>query len=620
MTNEEFQALVSRLETEAKLHPGRYKAKVILLALAGYGYVGFILAFLIPLFVLTLASISVLKLLAIKLIIPVAILIWVVLRAMWVRIDPPQGRPVIFAEAPELYAMIDSLRQRLQAPPFHRVLLTDDFNAAVMQVPQLGLLGWYSNYLLIGLPLMKALTPAQFEAVLAHEFGHLAGGHGRLSNWIYRLRMGWMRLLDELNARRSWGTFAFRPFFKWYAPYFHAYSFPLARANEYEADGAAARLVSPRAAAEALTAVHVVGAYLNESYWPGISRHADEVPHPAFAPYSAMDVGLATRLSEAPTAQWLERAMGMATTAADTHPSLADRLNAIGETPGINPPREGEAADQLLGVARTQIAAEFDRHWQERIAASWEQRHREVQQGRERLAQLDALEAGQELDVDAAYERAMLTESFGAGPDAALEQLRTLVQHAPDKVFIAFALGQRLLLRDREEGIALVQPAMERDGQAKYIGLELLRDYYWRIGKEAEAHAEHARLVEQHDLLEAARAERDATELKPYDHFLEHDLDAQALARLQEQLRAIDGVRSAWLVRKHIKLLPEKPLYVLGFATTATWSNRKARVAEIQKEISTRVAFPGETLILCVEGRNQAFAYELRVVPGACVL
>jgi len=73
-------------------------------------------------------------------------------------------------------------------------LITDDFNAAVVQIPRLGLLGWYRNTLLIGLPLMKALTRQQLAAVLAHEFGHLAGGHGRLGNWVYRLRFGWARL------------------------------------------------------------------------------------------------------------------------------------------------------------------------------------------------------------------------------------------------------------------------------------------------------------------------------------------------------------------------------------------------------------------------------------------
>ena len=43
-----------------------------------------------------------------------------------------------------------------------------------LQLPRLGIFGWYRNYLIIGMPLMKSLTCEQFKAVLAHEFGHLA--------------------------------------------------------------------------------------------------------------------------------------------------------------------------------------------------------------------------------------------------------------------------------------------------------------------------------------------------------------------------------------------------------------------------------------------------------------
>src|SRR5262249_15114730 len=144
------------------------------------------------------------------------------------------------------------------------------------------------NTLLIGLPLMKALTREQLAAVLAHEFGHLAGGHGRLGNWVYRLRFGWARLAHALQARRSFGSFAFRPFFRWYAPYFSAVSFPLARANEYEADAASARLTSPTATAAALTGVNVIGTFLEARYWPDVHRKADEVAQPSFAPFTQM--------------------------------------------------------------------------------------------------------------------------------------------------------------------------------------------------------------------------------------------------------------------------------------------------------------------------------------------
>ncbi len=88
-----------------------------------------------------------------------------------------------------------------------------------------------------------------------------------------------------------------RTFFRWYIPRFSATSFPLARANEYEADAAAIKLTSARSAAQALTAVSIVGSYLSEKYWPRIHSAARESPQPAFAPYSEF---IATAIQDVP--------------------------------------------------------------------------------------------------------------------------------------------------------------------------------------------------------------------------------------------------------------------------------------------------------------------------------
>ena len=47
-----------------------------------------------------------------------------------------------------------------------------------------------------------------------------------------------------LEASESKGSFLFMPFLNWFVPYFSAFSFPLARANEYEADAISVRLTS----------------------------------------------------------------------------------------------------------------------------------------------------------------------------------------------------------------------------------------------------------------------------------------------------------------------------------------------------------------------------------------
>jgi Zn-dependent protease with chaperone function len=620
VTNEEFEALVGRLEEAARRNPGGYKTRVVLMALLGNAYLGIMLLLIAALLLAAIVSIAWLKGAGVKIAFVVGVFLWMVLKALWVRLEPPQGMEVTAREAPQLFAMIEELRRALRAPRFHHVLVTDDFNAGVVQAPRLGLFGWSRNYLLIGLPLAKALTVDQFKAVLAHEFGHLARGHGRLSNWIYSQRLRWSRLMAVLDQAESAGRFLFRPFLRWYAPYFNAYSYPLARANEFEADATSARLVSRRAAAEALTAVNVVGSYLEERYWPQIHRRADELPQPAFAPYSSMGSRVTTEIDAASMQNWLAQALARKTTVEDTHPCLAERLNALGEKPALVAPATGGAADRLLGVALERITREFDQNWHDGVLPWWEQRHREVQEARERLTALDAkVAAGEELSVQEAYDRALLTESPGGDADGCLAQLRALHERAGDDPVLHYTLGVRLLARDDESGIALLKRAMQRDPWEIVRCSEALRDYCWRKDRKDEAHAWHERMVERAELEHAAKLERDL--VRTSDKFDRHALEPKALEALRAQLKSVPGLRKAYFVRKRVKHMPERICYVFGYTvgTFLRWHTKK-RAAEVLAGIQEKVSFPGETLILCVEGDNSAFGGKFRWMRGSRIL
>jgi Zn-dependent protease with chaperone function len=618
LTNEAFEALVGKLEEQARRNPASYKIRVLLLALLGNAYLGVMLVFIAALLLAATVSIVWLKAAGAKIAFVVAVFLWLVLKALWVKIDPPVGAEVTEREAPELFAMIEELRRALRAPRFHHVLVTDDFNAGVVQAPRLGLFGWCRNYLLIGLPLAKALTVEQFKAVLAHEFGHLAMGHGRMTNWVYRQRLRWSRLMAALDAVESRGTFLFKPFLRWYAPYFNAYSYPLARANEFQADATSVRLVSSRAAAEALTAVNVVDSYLGERYWPQIHRQADKLPQPAFAPYSAMGKRVTSDIDQDSMKDWLEQALARKTTLNDTHPSLSERLGALNEKPRLVLPAAGAAAERLLGGALERITQAFDQRWHEGILPSWQERHREVQEARRRLVELDAKHAsGAELSPQEAYDRALLTESYGDnGAVVALEQLHALHVRAPDDPVVLYTLGVRLLGRDDEAGRALVERAMQRDESEIVRCCEALRDYCWRKGQKDEAHEWHRRLVERSQLEQAAAKERD--EVRLTDKFERHDLGAEALAQMQSQLKAIPGLRKAYFVKKRVQHMPSRPCYVFGYAVGSPLRWRtKRRAADVLRRIQETVSFPGETLVISVEGQNYRFGWKFRWMRGS---
>jgi Zn-dependent protease with chaperone function len=475
-----FEALITRMEALAASNPAAYRRRVFGLAILGYGYLLLVVTVLLALCAVLLASIVYLQVIAVKLLLLVGGPLWLVLRSMWVELQPPAGERLTRLRVPGLFQMLGDLRKRLRTPRIHHVLLTPDFNAGVMQVPRLGLLGWHRNYLFIGLPLMKSLTVEQFQAVLAHELGHLSGGHARAGNWIYRLRLIWQRLEAAFSQTSHWGAAPIRAFFKWYIPRFSATSFPLARANEYEADAAALSLTSARSAAQALTAVSIVGSYLSEKYWPKIHSAARELPQPAFAPYSEF---MATAIQDVPAHElqiWQETALAGRTSYDDTHPSLADRLKAMGVAAEFAPPLAGDSAERLLGAERARLESAFDAQWRERVAESWKQVHENTRTHRLRLSELRSQAAQTGLDERKALELADLEEDVGEGSVASLRMRRALVAKYPESASARFCLARQLLRAVDADGVVLMEVLIEKEPNAFLAGAQLLQDYYWR--------------------------------------------------------------------------------------------------------------------------------------------
>jgi Zn-dependent protease with chaperone function len=218
MKREEFAQLVRELEARAEANPKAFLWNTAAMLVFGYAY-------LLCVFLLSLIAVAGLVLLVVrypnggtfKLGLVLGILFGglclSILRGVWVRLPAPEGIRVKKDQAPKLVAMIHEVRSRLRSQPFHSVVMTGDLNAAVVQVPRLGIFGWQRNFLVIGLPLLQALSPAEFKSVLAHEFGHLSANHSRFSGWIYRVRRAWEQVIESISRNQGRGSFALIPFF-----------------------------------------------------------------------------------------------------------------------------------------------------------------------------------------------------------------------------------------------------------------------------------------------------------------------------------------------------------------------------------------------------------------------
>jgi Zn-dependent protease with chaperone function len=617
MDQPRFEALAERWARLARSSPRAYRWRVYALAALGFASLVMLVLTLLALLALSVA-ITTRAIAAVKLVLVIGALLLVVLRALWVRLPTPEGQPVTRSAAPQLFALLERLRERLDTPAVHRVLVTADFNAGVTQVPRLGVFGWHRNYLLLGLPLMRCLSAAQLEAVLAHELGHLSRGHARVGNWIYRLRLSWYRLDQALEKKPQWGSGAIRRLLHWYVPYFNACSYPLARSNEFEADAASAQLTSRETVAQALTNISVMAAYLQERYWPGIRAASRDTPQPAVSPFSGFVAPAPADLSGADTRRWLGGALARPTTYSDSHPCLKERLQALGAEPQIALPAAGAAADGLLGQQSASLANTFDAHWRLRVQPSWEKAYQNTQKSRARVAELRGRAAGAGLATPESIELADLEEHVGDGAARALALRRALIVSDPDSDVARFALARQLLSQDDAAGVALMEAVIDRQPDAIVAGSELLRDYCWRRGETDGARRWHERAVAGAQQLQAAKRERER--LGPSDFWLPHGLDAAALQALIARLKQIQDLREAYLVRKRVTHRPEVPLYLLGFSATRFGFTGDARTRAVMEQLRKLTEFPGETVIVNIGSGHERFARRFRATAGSRIL
>lgn len=618
MQQVEFESLVARMERFAEREPNAYRRRVFGLAALGYVYLMVVVLALLALTVAAAASVMYVHAAAVKLSLLLGALLWAVVRALWVKLERPEGERILRAQAPELFDMIDDLRRRLKTSAVHEVLLTADFNAGVTQCPRLGMFGWHRNYLILGLPLMKALSVEQFKSVIAHELGHLSGGHGRAGNRIYRLRLIWARLADGFEQNPRWGSGLILGFLKWFIPYFNATSFPLARANEYAADATAAKLTSARTAAQALTSVNVMHHYFEETYWPAIHDRAKDVAKPTFSPYTGFRAAAVGEVPQDDLQRWQTLSLARQTSHADTHPALSDRLRKIGAKLEFAPPAAEESAERLLGPALVGLQASFDARWREQINESWQQFYAKTQQHRARLADFRSSAVVAPLEEVPALEMADLEESIGNGPDAALTLRQAAMARYPDSYLARFAVARQLLQRGDENGVSMMQDVVVNYSPFVLEGAESLRDYFSGRGELEKAGRWQRRYEQRLRKVQAARVER--SQWLVSDDLESHGLDAGIVARLVRQFNNTPELRRVYLVRKRLEHFPEEPLYLLGFSCSGVFEWRsRGRIAEAMSRLR-QIEFPGETLLVSVEGDNRQFVKKLKRVPDSQIL
>lgn len=583
-----FDSLINRLEQQARTAPARYTASVALIALLGFLILGVAIGFsflmiggfagLVVLglkfggggFALLLAKLG-------KLLFLLLVPAWMMLKSTWTmlstRFPAPEGRELTREEAPVLFARLDEMRARMHGPRFHHVLLTDEMNAAVVQHPRYGMLGGHRNYLILGLPLLQVMGDDEAMAVVAHEYGHLAGAHNRFGAFIYRLRNAWGQMQAMADSWTDWGSRLVARLFRWYAPWFNAYTFVLARQHEYAADRASAELVGTAPAASALARVNIASHFEQECFWPEVNRRVRHEAQPPAARSQVWAQAWREQLLPDREQDFLQQALTRVTDHADTHPALADRLRALGLDPAaVAPPAAvaRNAADAWFGPRLSGLVAEFDQAWRDQVQERWSERHDYLRQQAAELERLRALAAP---DEEEGWQLIRITGELEPDTDL-MPLLDALIARVPRHASALYRRGSLLLERGEERGIADLEAVMAIDPDAT-TGACQLAYTYWIERDEARAQPWLERWQARADMEQRRAQELDTLDPARCTLVAADELGPEVFAAFAEMLKgAPKGIKSAWLLRRVISADSDARAWVLAFTSTAFTSEK----------------------------------------------
>jgi Zn-dependent protease with chaperone function len=395
------------------------------------------------------------------------------IRACFCRIRPPEGLHLDHTEGDALYGLVDDVRRQTGAPRVDEIIVTRRMNAAALAYFPARRLR-RRRALIVGLPVLATLSAAELRAVIAHELAHFSSASDPFAAWVYRTRNSWLALRSALDQRLATPIYVYW-FLRWYLPRLNTASAEVARRHEFVADQVAARAAGSRAAADALVVFEAAERFAEDTYWPAIQTSHQMAAEPP-RPYT----GMLTWNVRIPSPELLEDIFAAETASDDTHPSLRERFERLGEAIRV-PPAAVSAGEEILGRTLEKLAQQFDRQWLSENGESWHRLHAEYSEQTRRLERLSRLESP---TPDEMFQRAELLETLER-PDEALPIHERAAQLGHPGA--SLAAGRLLLDCRNAHGVPLVEAAIAADENLVQEGCRVLARYYKETRQELTA-------------------------------------------------------------------------------------------------------------------------------------
>jgi Zn-dependent protease with chaperone function len=253
----------------------------------------------------------------------------------------PGSVQVTEEEQPELFRVVGEVADAMNAHRPDEVYLVHDVNAFVLEDTRLLGLITRKRVMGIGLALMNTFTVDEMRGVIAHEFGHYAGGDTRLAPLVYRGRESIFRTLKNL------GGGILRNIYIAYFKLFLRTSMSVSRNQELAADEWSVRI----AGSEPTIATHRRLGANGLAYDAFLGRYVQPLWRSGFRPVNQFDGfrqmvehnGNALALAE--TAKVV---LGRSSSEFDSHPAAAERIAFIQSLPSVSAVGDSRLARELL--------------------------------------------------------------------------------------------------------------------------------------------------------------------------------------------------------------------------------------------------------------------------------
>jgi len=598
------------------------KTKLVLLHFAGYGYFFMLIFGILGLFGITLYLILNFNRLGFRILdklLPIALVLIGLIRgffaALSAKIPAPEGIEISKEEFPEFYKMLEEIRVKINCPRIHHVKFDLSFNASAAEIPMYGLFGVFRRYLVIGIPLMLALSKDELRAVIGHELGHLSKSHSKMSVKALRAENVWRKTYEELIKSGKDKNLFFKSFLIRYIPALNNALLSLRRENEYIADKAAEIVTDSATVAKTLVKIPLYDSYMDGVFWNRINALARVEEAPPKNLFQVMEKFFDEPLPEELSKQILDQILKVQSLPCWTHPSTSERLENIGANYELPKHRRVSALRDILGDKADIVLSKANDIWVSDVNETWSKIYNSCEESRQKLKQLEEKKSQDRVLTDEEeIDRALLLEDMES-VEFGLEAFKKLYDLKPDDLSIAYHLGRLMIKSGDPEGQDILHKVMENDAQLIPYCCNLLYHFHRNEGRINQAQEYYYYAISFMATNGDVKNERGSVRFS--NTYVPHDLDINTIEDMRRKLLEKGYVKRAYIAIKEVEYSGQFPLYVILVKFKGT--SRATSKIRVQELVDSQL-IPWEYFVVPIYGKNRELEYKFISLPNSRIV